>query len=91
MGEARWLERTLYLQVPKDASGVTFKGHWDPLGIRVTLSRDIVLQEVFAEAAAKGYAIAEMLFTLEAARALYYRAISAARVDPPFAAVHRAV
>jgi len=31
-----------------------------------------------------------MLFTLEAARALYYRVISEAQVDPPLAAVQRA-
>jgi alkylation response protein AidB-like acyl-CoA dehydrogenase len=31
-----------------------------------------------------------MLFILEAARALYYRAISEAQVDPPLAAVQRA-
>jgi alkylation response protein AidB-like acyl-CoA dehydrogenase len=42
------------------------------------------------EATIKGYAVAEMLFTLEAARALYYRAISEAQVQPPLAAVQRA-
>jgi alkylation response protein AidB-like acyl-CoA dehydrogenase len=42
------------------------------------------------EAAAKGPAVAEMLFALEAARALYYRAISEARVDAPAEAVQRA-
>jgi alkylation response protein AidB-like acyl-CoA dehydrogenase len=42
------------------------------------------------EVAAKGPAIAEMLFTLESARALYYRAISEARVDAPLEAVQRA-
>ena len=42
------------------------------------------------EAATKGQAVAEMLFTLEAARALYYRAIAEARVDAPVAAVQRA-
>src|SRR3954465_1752420 len=42
------------------------------------------------EAAAKGPAIAEMLFTLESARALYYRAISGAEVDAPPEAVQRA-
>src|SRR5262249_26028381 len=31
-----------------------------------------------------------MLFTIEAARALYYRAISEAQVDPPLEAVQRA-
>jgi alkylation response protein AidB-like acyl-CoA dehydrogenase len=35
----------------------------------------------------KGHAIAEMLFQLEAARALYYRAVSEARVNAPSEAV----
>ena len=140
MGDGPWLDRTLYLQVPKDAPGVTFQGEWDPLGMRGTVSRDMVLHEVFVpdeaeilppglfgalfnayphlplsfsatflglmqasydyaiayltgkiagapglqtEATAKGYAVAEMLFTLEAARALYYRAISEAQVASP--------
>jgi hypothetical protein len=43
-----------------------------------------------SEIAAKGQAIAEMLFAIEAARALYYRAISEAQVDPPLEAVQRA-
>jgi alkylation response protein AidB-like acyl-CoA dehydrogenase len=147
IGDTPWLERTLYLQVPKDAPGVTFQGEWDPLGMRATVSRDMVLHDVFVpdtaevlppglfgalfnayphlplsfaatslgimqaaydytiayltgnipgapglqgEAAVKGYAVAEMLFTLEAARALYYRAISEGQVDPPLAAVQRA-
>ena len=147
VGAGPWLDRTLYLQVPKDAPGVTFQGEWDPLGMRGTVSRDMVLHEVFVpddaeilpqglfgalfnayphlplsfsatflglmqasydytityltgnisgapglqtEATAKGYAVAEMLFTLEAARALYYRAISEAQADPPLAAVQRA-
>src|SRR4029077_8659015 len=42
------------------------------------------------EIAAKGPAIAEMLFAIEAARALYYRAISEAQVDAPPEAVQRA-
>ena len=42
------------------------------------------------EAAVKGHAVAEMLFTLEAARALYYRAISEAHVDSPAPVVQRA-
>jgi alkylation response protein AidB-like acyl-CoA dehydrogenase len=147
VGDGPWLDRTLYLQVPKAAPGVEFQGEWDPLGMRATVSRDMALQEVFVpdagevlppgvfgalynafphlplsfgatfmgimqaaydttiayltgqiagapglqtDAAAKGYAVADMLFTLEAARALYYRAISEARVDPPLAAVQRA-
>jgi alkylation response protein AidB-like acyl-CoA dehydrogenase len=147
LGDEPWIERTLYLQVPKDAPGVSFPGEWDPMGMRATVSRDMVLQNVFvpdeaevlppglfgamynafphlflsfsatflglmqaahdgalayltgsmpgapvrrAELAAKGPAVAEMLFAIEAARALYYRAISEARVDPPLEAVQRA-
>jgi len=147
IGDAPWLERTLYLQVPKDAPGVAFQGEWDPMGMRATVSRDMLLQEVFVpdaaevlppgifgamfnaypyvtlgfsatflglmqaaydytinyltgqiagapglqtEAAVKGYAVAEMLFMLEAARALYYQVISEAQVNPPLAAVQRA-
>jgi alkylation response protein AidB-like acyl-CoA dehydrogenase len=44
----------------------------------------------YTEIAAKGRAIAEMLFSIESARAIYYRAISEARVDAPLAAVQRA-
>jgi len=148
LGDEPWIERTLYLQVPKDAPGVSFPGEWDPMGMRGTVSRDMLLQDVFVpddgevlppglfgamynafpqlspltfcatflglmqaaydgalayltghmagapglhtEAAVKGHAVAEMLFTLEAARALYYRAISEARVDAPPDAVQRA-
>jgi alkylation response protein AidB-like acyl-CoA dehydrogenase len=148
LGEEPWIERTLYLQVPKDAPGVSFPGEWDPMGMRATVSRDMVLKDVFVpddgevlppgmfgamynafphlspltfcatflglmqaaydgalaylrgdmagspglhtEAAVKGHAVAEMLFTLEAARALYYRAIAEARVGAPAEAVQRA-
>jgi alkylation response protein AidB-like acyl-CoA dehydrogenase len=148
LGDEPWIERTLYLAVPRDAPGVSFPGDWDPMGMRGTVSRDMVLQDVFVpddaevlppglfgklynafphlspltfsatflglmqaawdytiayltgkvagapglqtEAAAKGHAVAEMLFTLEAARALYYRAIAEARVDAPADAVQRA-
>jgi alkylation response protein AidB-like acyl-CoA dehydrogenase len=148
VGTEPWIERTLYLQVPKDAPGVSFPGDWDPMGMRGTVSRDMLLQDVFVpddgevlppggfgamynafpqlsplsfdatflglmqaaydgalayltgqmagspglhtEAAVKGHAVAEMLFTLEAARALYYRTISEARVGAPPDAVQRA-
>jgi alkylation response protein AidB-like acyl-CoA dehydrogenase len=148
LGDEPWIERTLYLQVPKNAPGVSFPGEWDPMGMRGTVSRDMVLQDVFVpddgeilppglfgamynafphlspltfcatflglmqaaydgtiayltgqmpgspglhtEAAPKGQAVAEMLFALEAARALYYRAISEAGVNAPLAAVQRA-
>src|SRR5215475_2646931 len=148
LGDEPWIERTLYLQVAKDAPGVTFPGEWDPMGMRGTVSFDMALHDVFVpddaevlppglfgamynafpqlspltfcatflglmqaaydgtiaylsgempgspglhtEAAVKGHAVAEMLFALEAARALYYRAISEARVNAPAAAVQRA-
>ena len=147
LGDEPWIERTLYLQVPKDAPGVSFPGDWDPMGMRGTVSRDMLLQDVFVpddaevlpaglfgamynafphlflsfsatflglmqaaydgalayltgqmagapglhtEAAVKGHAVAEMLFTLEATRALYYRAISEARVACPPDVVQRA-
>jgi alkylation response protein AidB-like acyl-CoA dehydrogenase len=148
IGDEPWIERTLYLQVPRDAPGVSFPGDWDPMGMRATVSRDMLLQDVFVpdeaevlppglfgalynafphlspltfsatflglmqasydyaiayltgkvpgaaglqtETASKGQAVAEMLFTLETARALYYRAIAEARVDAPLEAVQRA-
>ena len=148
VGDEPWIERTLYLQVPKDAAGVSFPGEWDPMGMRATVSRDMVLKDVFVPddgevlppgvfgamynafpqlspltfgatflglmqaaydgaiayltgqmagspglhtaAAVKGHAVAEMLFTLEAARALYYRAIAEARPDGPLEVVQRA-
>ncbi len=148
LGDEPWIERTLYLQVPKDAPGVSFPGEWDPMGMRATVSRDMLLEEVFVpdegevlppglfgalynafphlspltfsatflglmqaaydytiayltgkapgappaptDVGAKGHGVAEMLFTLEAARALYYRAIAEARVDAPLEAVQRA-
>ena len=148
LADGPWIERTLYLQVPKDAPGVTFPGDWDPMGMRGTVSRDMLLRDVFVpdeglvlppgtfgamynafpqlspltfcatflglmqaaydgalaylsgqmagspglhtESAVKGHAVAEMLFTLEGTRALYYRAISEARVGAPPDAVQRA-
>jgi alkylation response protein AidB-like acyl-CoA dehydrogenase len=147
LGDEPWIERTLYLKIPKDAPGVSFTGDWDPMGMRATVSRDMLLENVFVpddaevlppglfgamynafphlflsfsatflgimqaayddalayltgrmpgaptphtELATKGPAIAEMLFTIESARALYYRAISEAKVDGPAEAVQRA-
>jgi len=139
-GDGPWIDRTLYLAVPKDAPGLEFQGEWDPMGMRATVSRDMVLTDVFvpedanllppglsgalynafphgalsfsatflglmqaaydftiayltgrvaggpglqADAPAKGYAVAQMLFALEAARALFYRSISECQVHPP--------
>jgi alkylation response protein AidB-like acyl-CoA dehydrogenase len=148
LGDEPWIERTLYLQISKDAPGVTFPGEWDPMGMRATVSRDMVLKDVFVpddgevlppglfgamyntfpqlspltfcatflgltqaaydgalaylngqmaespglhtDAPVKGHAVADMLFALEAARALYYRAISEARVEAPSDVVQRA-
>ena len=144
-GEDPWEERTLYLAIPRDATGVEFSGEWDPLGMRATVSRDLTLTDVWVpldaeilppgvfgqlyqrqphlflsfsatflgimqsaydfaiiyltgqipegravqEESLAGPAVADMLFTLEAARALYYRAISEQRSDPPVESVQR--
>jgi alkylation response protein AidB-like acyl-CoA dehydrogenase len=147
VADGPWESRTLYLAIPRDASGVEFTGEWDPLGMRGTVSRDMVLKDVWVpadaeilppgifgmlyqrqpytflgfsatflglmqaaydftiayltgqvpgvpglqgEAPARGHAVAEMLFTLEATRALYYRAISEEQVDPPVECIQRA-
>ena len=145
--EGSWESRTLYLSVPKDAPGVEFAGEWDPVGMRSTVSRDMVLNNVWVPADAEilppgafgqlyqrrphhflgfsatflgvmqaaydyavdyltgkaegvsatkeigpaiGHTLADMLFTLEATRALFYRAISEERLDPPVEVVQRA-
>lgn len=41
------LEDTLYLLVPADAVGVSVAGDWDPMGMRATVSRDLVFHQVF--------------------------------------------
>ena len=146
-GDGPWEDRTLYLSVPRDTAGVEFTGEWDPMGMRATVSRDMLLKDVWVpadaeilppgvfrqlynrqphlflgfpatflglmqaaydftisyltgqapgtrgaqgEALASGHGVAEMLFTLEAARALYYRAISEQRLDPPVESIQRA-
>ena len=47
IGDAPWIERTLYLKVPREAEGVTFSGEWDPIGMRATMSRNMALEDVF--------------------------------------------
>jgi alkylation response protein AidB-like acyl-CoA dehydrogenase len=37
---------TLYLAIPADASGLSITGDWDPLGMRGTVSRTLVLKDV---------------------------------------------
>ena len=38
---------TLYIAVPADAPGVAIVGDWDPLGMRGTVSRTLVMKDVF--------------------------------------------
>lgn len=147
IGDAPWIERTLYLQVPRDAPGVTFTGEWDPIGMRATVSRDMLLENVFVPdsgdllppgmfgglylssahgplmfsatflglmqqaydytiayllgeaegspakediSSEKGHAVAEMLLKIEAARALFYRSISEAKLKPNYEIIQRA-
>jgi alkylation response protein AidB-like acyl-CoA dehydrogenase len=40
---------TLYLAIPREAPGVAVEGDWDPLGMRGTVSRNLVFREVFVE------------------------------------------
>ncbi|MES2914268.1 MAG: acyl-CoA dehydrogenase family protein [Pseudomonadota bacterium] len=40
-------EDTMLFVVPKDVPGLTVKGDWDPLGMRGTNSRDLILKDVF--------------------------------------------
>ena len=147
VGEGSWEERTLYLSIPREASGMEFSGDWDPIGMRATVSRDMSLNDVWAprdaeilppgvfgqlfqrqphifitfsatflglmqaaydytvayltgrapgvagprsDSSAVGSVLAGMLFTLEATRALFYRAISEQRLDPPVDCIQRA-
>jgi alkylation response protein AidB-like acyl-CoA dehydrogenase len=41
------LRDSLYLAVPADAPGVTVTGDWDPLGMRGTVSRTLLFDDVF--------------------------------------------
>ncbi len=38
---------TLYLAIPRDAAGVRVEGPWDPLGMRATVSRTLIFEDVF--------------------------------------------
>lgn len=49
-GEAASRRNTLYLAVRADAPGVSVTGDWDPLGMRGTVSRTLILKEVFVSA-----------------------------------------
>ncbi len=43
----RSMRDTLYLAVPADAPGLTIAGDWDPLGMRGTVSRTLIMKDVF--------------------------------------------
>jgi alkylation response protein AidB-like acyl-CoA dehydrogenase len=43
----RSMRDTLYIAVPADAAGFTITGDWDPLGMRATVSRTLVMKDVF--------------------------------------------
>ncbi len=139
---------TLYLALPKDAPGVRVVGDWDPLGMRATVSRNLLFEDVFvsddeqlmpqgvyyqaatrwphmfmtltpaymglAQAAydftvaylrgevpgmppvkrrmypTKQLAVAQMRVMLEQTKALWFRAIHEARIDPTKEQVMRA-
>ena len=38
---------TLFMAVPADAEGVSIVGPWDPVGMRATVSRNLVMEDVF--------------------------------------------
>jgi alkylation response protein AidB-like acyl-CoA dehydrogenase len=44
----RTMRDTLYIAVPGDAPGLTITGDWDPLGMRGTVSRTLVMKDCFA-------------------------------------------
>jgi alkylation response protein AidB-like acyl-CoA dehydrogenase len=44
---------SLYLAVPADAAGVSVVGDWDPLGMRGTVSRTLLLKDVFVPTTAR--------------------------------------
>ena len=43
----RSMRDTLYLAVPAEAPGFSIVGDWDPLGMRATVSRTLLLKDVF--------------------------------------------
>lgn len=48
-GEKLSRRDTLYLAVPAAVPGVSVEGEWDPLGMRGTVSRNLVFKDVFVE------------------------------------------
>jgi alkylation response protein AidB-like acyl-CoA dehydrogenase len=46
-GEAASRRNTIYLAIPANTDGVTVTGDWDPLGMRGTVSRNLIFKDVF--------------------------------------------
>src|SRR3989440_2950827 len=46
-GEQASRRNTLYLAIPANAKGVSVVGDWDPLGMRGTVSRTLLMKDVF--------------------------------------------
>ncbi len=42
-------KNTLYIAIPADAKGVSVEGDWDPMGMRGTVSRTLIFDNVFVE------------------------------------------
>lgn len=40
---------TMYVAIPADAEGVEIEGDWDPLGMRGTVSRNLIFKDVFVD------------------------------------------
>jgi alkylation response protein AidB-like acyl-CoA dehydrogenase len=49
-GQAASRRNTLYLAIPANAQGVAVVGDWDPLGMRGTVSRNLLFKDVFVPA-----------------------------------------
>ena len=45
--DAASLRDAMFVAVPRDAPGLTITGDWDPLGMRATVSRNLLLRDVF--------------------------------------------
>jgi alkylation response protein AidB-like acyl-CoA dehydrogenase len=46
-GDTPSMRDSLYIAVPKDAPGFSIVGDWDPLGMRGTVSRNLLMKDVF--------------------------------------------
>ena len=43
------MRNTLFVAVPAEAQGLSIEGEWDPLGMRATVSRTLILKDVFVD------------------------------------------